>query len=47
MAHAQQEVPVVRIRKPSDDKVPVSEIVIGLVFLAIIGLLVAWALGVL
>jgi hypothetical protein len=36
---------VVRIRRPSDDDVPVSEIVLGVTFAAVIALLVAWALG--
>lgn len=36
---------MVRIRKPSDDKVPVSEILIGVVFVGVIGLLVAWGVG--
>jgi hypothetical protein len=36
---------VVRVRKPSDDDVPVSEIVIGLLFLAVMGVLVAWGAG--
>ena len=36
---------MVRIRKPSDDDVPTSEIVIGVVALAVVLLLVAWAAG--
>ena len=36
---------MVRIRKPSDDNVPVSEILIGLVFVGLIALLVAWGVG--
>ena len=36
---------MVRIRKPSDDNVPVSEILIGLAFLAVIAVIVAWAAG--
>jgi hypothetical protein len=36
---------VVRIRRPSDDEVPVSEIALGIAFAAVIALLVAWAFG--
>jgi hypothetical protein len=35
----------VRIRKPSDDKVSAFDVVFLLVFLALIGLLVAWGAG--
>ena len=34
-----------RIRKPSDDDVPASEIVLLVVFLGLIAILVAWGLG--